>query len=426
MELHREGDAITWTKELLDQESIQFHASDMRRERSGFHARVAIIKGGVILDYDSINIARREERVRLTNSVHKMLGIAKNDYPAETLQHDLGMFCLALPNAWEEQRFSLDFYDVDEEPEPLRSVLYPYIIDGGGTIFFGDPGAGKSYTMIAMACSIGSGCTEIWRVEPRPVLYVNMERSPSSLQRRFVHVARALKISGSSHQVSFLHARGMSFNSIARKVKQFSELHENAVGFFDSISRGGQGSLIEDDVANRTIDFLNGSFDTWGAIGHTNRSDKSHSFGSMMWDAGEDVGVKLTSEKRLPFGFSEGSAGTAPSSELGICLSVEKENDLGYVRPFYFALLFQDNSVVNIRTAKATEFPALLLKEATDEVRAVREFLNGRKATIDEIMKATGIREPDLRRLLSAMTDEFLRDGSRWFLRARYGDFQTT
>jgi len=404
MEIKWDGEAIVQTIELLNGDKIQIHASDMRRERTGFHARIAMLYGTFILDYDTFNVGRREERLRLANSVYKGLGAtAKAQYTADDLQHALNTFCLALQTVWEEQRFSLEIYDVDEEPEPLRSVLNPFIIDGGGTIFFGDPGSGKSYTMIAMACSIGAGIQRIWQVEPRPVLYVNMERSDSSLRRRFVHVSRALGIEGANHQVSFLHARGMSFNAIARKVKQFSQLHEGSIGFFDSISRGGQGSLIEDETANRTIDFLNGSFDTWAAIGHTNRTDKSHSYGNIMWDAGEDVGVQLASEKRLPLGMREGSAElhTAPSSELGICLTVKKENDLGYVKPFYLAFVFQDNNVVNIRTAKATEFPNLLLKEAQSPEEQIEEYLRQvGNATATQIAQDLNLHRPNVNTLL--------------------------
>ena len=85
---------------------------------------------------------------------------------------------------------------------------------------------------------------------------------------------------------------------------------------------------------------------SWLAIGHTPRGDADHIYGSVHFDAGEDVGVKLTSDRR--------------DTSLGIRIEVVKSNDFRPPLPMYFKLEFNsDETLVSVTSASLRDFPEL-------------------------------------------------------------------
>ena len=377
-------------------ESIRFISREVRRERTGVHALVAIAHEDTALAHSTFNIGRSEDRSRLAKAAAKMLTpVVTKDYSLQQLTHDLDVFCLGLGAAWEEQRFTEDLFDVDDPIEPLRRVLWPYVIEGGGTIFFGPPGGGKSYLGLTMALSIGAGVSRLWRVDqPRPILFVNLERDGASMKRRLQLLCHIFGIHGTAHRVTLLNARGQSLAAVERKARAFMAAHNDGVLFVDSISRAGQGSLVDDETANRIVDLLNRVCRTWVAIGHSPRADQSHLYGSIHFEAGEDIGVKVAAEKR--------------GNTLGIALEMVKANDVAFAPICYLALEFNespddpdDTYLSNIRKATAREFPELASGRALSRFEKIRGWLedNG-PASAREIDKALRIGESHVTEVL--------------------------
>lgn len=351
MDVTLQGETVSWAKPLGSGEQIGFEASNIRRERTGVHAKIAIIGPSGPLASDNFNIERSEERRRLAKAAFEGFGpMYSENYTAKMVELDLLDFTEAATEAWEEGRIQEDLFDADEETPDLQFILRPYIIQGGSTLLFGPPGSGKSYLALLIGVSIGAGKKDFWRVKQSPVCYVNLERSRESMRRRLSAICGVLGVRGRDHQVTLMNCRGLTLPAIARKVKAYQRTYRDALIIVDSISRAGVGSLVEDVTANRIIDILN-AFPTWLAIGHTPRDDPSHEYGSVMFGAGEDVGIQLAAEKR--------------GNVLGLSMIVRKANDIAFPPPPYFAFEFtpadeeSEGRLFAIRTAQASEFPQL-------------------------------------------------------------------
>ena len=381
MELTISSDnSIRWEKPLEDSK-FGIVALDVRRERTGLHAQINLTFKDTLLAYDTFNVGRNEERNRLAKSAHAMLGDngTKDAYGLDFLKHDLDLFCRLLPDAHENGRFQIDHYDADEAVAPPKAIIGGYVLEGGGTILFAPPGQGKSYILQLMAGSVATGTRRFWQVEPRPVLVVNLERSGQSVRRRFYQIAKVLGIKAKAHQMFFLHAKGMSFTTIGKKLAAWKATHPDGMLAVDSISRSGLGSMNKDDVANEIVDFLN-QFGTWLAIAHTPRADADHIYGSIHFDCGEDIGVKLTSDKILG------------SSTLGLCLEVVKANDMPIGGRQYLALDFTVEGLSAVRPATAREFPGLLETVVyTNHEKLVRFLMDVGEATASQASKETKV-----------------------------------
>ena len=146
-----------------------------------------------MLAYDTFNVTRSEERIRLANRASKAsTNTVKDIYNAEALSHDLDIFCLHLAQRYEEQRFEVVTYDDDdEEPPPLQFPVYPYLVHGGGSIFYAAPGAGKSLTMQAMAIEVAGAGAGLWHAEY--VIAIDEQRNTFCLNGRRSFVTLVLQ-----------------------------------------------------------------------------------------------------------------------------------------------------------------------------------------------------------------------------------------
>ena len=402
-ELTEQG--VRWLMDLPTGERAVFYYHEIRREKTGVHALVAIAlsdgSGDTILAHDTFNIGRHADRTRVANAAHKQLGeVHKAAWELIVMQHDLDTTALATPKMWEEQRIDVVEYNPTDVPPDLVFALEPFIINGGGTIFFGPPGGGKSYLLQAIAVSVASGHSTLWPVTAAPVLYVNLERDGTSMHRRERAVMAALGIGLKEPSgVSYLHARGMGLATVDRLAKKWVRDHGEYSGVvLDSVSRGQLGRLNDDDTANRFIDMMNGLGASWWAgIGHTPRADDSHLYGSVHFDAGEDIGVQVKSDKQ--------------NGTLGISLKITKSNDIGNYPTQYLAYEFDDKDkpVTKMRHASQTEFPNLVLEKGQSEedriVQAINETSNG-ELSVGEIVERTGMKYPSVSRRLKA-SDQF-------------------
>lgn len=307
------GKDVIFTKTIGGDHSLVFQASNLRSENTGVHARLTIRLDGAQLGFHQFNVERDDDRGRFSNKCHKLFGKGLKDvYPRELLQHDLDKFCGELWNIYiraniaTELKGNLDL--------PLILLLKPYVLEGGGAILFAPPGKGKSWTILLMAVSINSGISTIWTVSQAKVLFINLERSAASIQRRLGLVNTTLGLP-SDQSLLTLNARGKSLADIKDVVAATVEQHGVKLIVLDSISRAGQGSLTEDRPVNAIIDTLNGLAPSWLGVAHTPRGDENHLYGSVHFEAGANVVVKLLSEKS--------------GDTMGIALEVTKENDLG-------------------------------------------------------------------------------------------------
>ena len=195
--------------------SLRFRATNLRNERSGVHATVHVGFNTVELDYDNINVEKREERVRLANGCHRLLPLPIQDIiTKDNLATLLGQFCKQCwPTLLAAQRPTPLAGLVTIGPQAVYLVR-PWIIKGGGSLLFGNPGDGKSYMAQLMGVSADSGVSTIWPVETiTKVLLINLERSAESIARRLAVVNRILELNPTRPLLT-LNARGKSLSDI--------------------------------------------------------------------------------------------------------------------------------------------------------------------------------------------------------------------
>jgi|TARA_Y100000310_G_scaffold328100_1_gene395640 hypothetical protein len=379
-------DGVDWPNVLPTGDVLLIRFREIRRERTGVHALVGILLNGTILGYDTFNIGRREERQRLGNAAYKMIGgpLVKDAISNNDFLHMLDIAALDTPRHWEEERITVVTYDGEADPGPVRFILEPYIIKGGGTIVYAPPKSGKSMVMQCMAIAIACGGHSIWKGQAEiPVLYVNLERSGDSFLRREIALKKCLHINQPTN-VHYIHARGMGLGALRRKILNWMRDNPRSGIFLDSISRAQSGgSLSEDETGNRFIDMMNSLNPPWWvAVAHTPRASSNHIFGTIMFDAGMDIGVKLSHEQR--------------ENTLGVKLEITDANDIGKFSPQYIAFDFDGpkSAVQSVRIAQETDFPELALSQAVGQVEKVLLAIENSEhgsLTPTEIAKFTGL-----------------------------------
>lgn len=366
-EYEHDGDALLKRRRLEPLGVVlAFVADDIREERTGVHARLRIMANDKVLVYSSFNVDRDEDRVRLANSAHKQLAAGqgeaafKNTYPPAYLKNDLDQFCYGL---WEAklQEYAPQMLGGTLIRTPPDFILEPYIVSGGGTIVFAPPGRGKSYALMLMQVCVDAGLDRFWPIRQAATLFVNLERSSRSVAERLGNVNRLLNLPR-TRQMPTINARGRSLLDVAKAAEAHIKTHGTQVVFVDSISRAGGGDLTANESANRIIDTLNRIAPSWVGLAHTPRSDESHLYGSVHFEAGADVVVQLASQQD-----EEGP--------LGIGLQIVKSNDVGK-RPMWLgALEFDSSGLVLARRARPGEFLDVEGMRKLSMKDAIREHL---------------------------------------------------
>lgn len=374
----QEDDAIVWHKAIKLQ-TITFKAESVRQERTGIHARISILCDLNPLAWGLLNIERSADRVTLANSAYKQLkGDIKEAYSNEDMHRDLNAFCFGL---WDFTVSSClpELMIGDDSQEPLTFMLYPYILEGGGTILFAPPGRGKSNTALLWAVSIDAGINTYWKVKQTPVLFVNLERSAQSLRRRLARINRVLGLPATRPLRTF-NARGKSLSDIMPACRKAIKQYDIEVVVLDSISRAGFGDLTENKPVNAIIDNLSSLSDTWLALGHTPRSTDEHVFGGIHFDAGADIVVQLASE-------------ISPDGTLGIGYKITKSNDLPSLPQAVWALEFDTLGLSSVRKAKPAEFLEVEGKNKRSMLITIMDWLQDKdtgEATGTEIADTLG------------------------------------
>jgi len=349
-------DAIVW-----QHEPVQFRAENIRREKTGVHGKTTILHKYHPLAWSVFNLERAEERTKLAKAAFARLNPeVKNQYPEDSLKQDFDLFCGDL---W---RFYLSHYAPeliygDEKPLPLTFYLRPYIMRGGGTIMFAPPGRGKSNTALLWAQSINSGVSKYWEVKQCPVLLINLERSRETIQRRLSAINNILGLPAVT-PLRILNARGQSLNDIMDACKRAIKQFGIKLVILDSISRSGFGDLTENRPVNAIIDALSGLCETWVALAHTPRADETHIYGGVMFEAGADIVVKL-------------SSAISGNGTLGLGYEITKANDISYGKLKTYAMEFGETGLQNFREARPYEFPEIEGQIKKPMIQAITDYI---------------------------------------------------
>ena len=384
-----------WTNTLETGQEVAITARDVRREHTGLHAKIGLGFDGNILAHDTFNIGRNEDRGRLVKSAFsrlKRLGkLAVITYDETDFKADLDIFCLTLEDEF-DNRYAGDML-LPERNTGNHYALKPWLVDGGGTIAFGPPKAGKSYLSLVICQCIMYGISKFWPVQQQVVCYVNLERSERSMKHRLALVNEVLGL-GYDKGIPMVNARGQSLDRVMQSVRTTVTRHKATIIAIDSISRAGVGSLVKDDTANRLIDMASSLSQTWWAIGHTPRDNGTHVFGSTMFEAGYDVGVAVMSERR--------------GNTIGLMLQMTGANDIPMAKPAYYALEFteapdgEDSWLSGFRGSREGEFPQLQASRIKSQIQNIKDYLtNIGAATVSDIAKFTGIKVEDAVKLLN-------------------------
>ena len=341
---------------------LELRAEHIRRARTGPHASVTVRLGGHDLADDLFNLLRGEFRRKLAKSAFAHLGpVEQKALPLDLLEEALARFCKRVMPEFLKATGIIEG-GADEEPPPPSYILKPYVLEGGGTILFAPPGAGKSTDGFLKAVSIDAGCDKVWPVQQRHVLFINLERSADSINRRIWRVNRALGLPA-KRRLRVLQARGKSIPDVLEQAQAAIQADGYEVVFLDSISRSGMGDLNTNEVGNAIVDALSSLTPTWFAIGHPSRGDTSHVYGSQMFDAGQDIGVRLTAQP------------SADRRTIGVALEITQANDIAIPPMELLAFEFDDGGLTGVRTATAREFPQLVANKTVSMGDQVYTFL---------------------------------------------------
>ena len=341
---------------------VVFSATDIRKEDTGVHAEISIEFDGFDT-YTVCNVKRDPDRGRLINKAHKTFGgsLEESEYilPKMQLVQKFDNFC---KNIW-ATFIKVQSPKLIEGTTEISSVLYtlkPHVLTGGGTIMFGKPGKGKSFTGIMMALAVQYGTNHYWHTDKGNALFVNLERPDRTMPPRIGAVGKALGIENAKLPV--MDARGSSLKDVHSILESYVKTNETKFVVIDSISRAGQGDMKEDKVATKTIDMLNNIGISWLAIAHTPKYDETIYYGNSQYEAGADVMLRHTSTVIDDVG------------SIALLLEVTKANDMPVPKPMGLHYSFGDLGLNSIRFAKQHEVASL--ETEPDLYRNIKDLLD--------------------------------------------------
>ena len=362
---------------LETKDRITFKAKNIEPKK----AKIGIYFNSYVLEYSYCNYDDSTARNRLLNSAISSLSESiKGIYPEKTMRHDFRLFCITL---WDRLLETVEVGPIagDASANPITFLADPYILQGGGTILYSPPGKGKSYTGMLMAVAIDSGNSTFWPVNQKRVAFINLERSARSIARRLECVNLALG-EDPNRELICINQRGSSLGDIRDIIRKCIDRYSIDCIILDSISRAAQGDLNENRSTNALIDTLNSLCETWLALAHTPRSDSSHVYGSVHFEAGADIMLRMMSEES--------------PNRLGIALKITKANDLPPKPIQVFSYEFDTEGLIGVSKARLEEFPELLEgsnESVADQIATALTNVgrdHGKGATATELSELVG------------------------------------
>jgi len=405
IDYQRDGEAVFAVQHVSEDFALTLRAENVYREPRNGHlkTKLYIIGNDRTLYWGSLDADTDEDRVRAKNSAMRHLANGDKNSPPlipEThLKYLLDAFCDGLwPQVMEDT--APKFLEGDTDLSLPDFVLEPFMVEGAGTIMFGPPGHGKSWMLMLQAVSIDAGSNALWTVKQGRTLFINLERSESSFKRRLGVVNRVLGLPPNRPLLT-QQARGKSLSDVLDSARDAIKRHGVTRVVLDSISRSGFGDLNENRPGNAVIDGLNSLGVSWMALAHSPRGDDSHIYGSVMFEAGADIMVQLSSQQK--------------DKTLGIGLAITKENDLG-PQPSARRILrleFNEFGLCDVQPARKGEFPdvengrKLSAKERLDQYLA-----DVNKASATMVAKTLGGDRTNWSRMLANDNDFVLVPGA--------------
>lgn len=357
-----------WFRRNIKTGQVAFVAKDIRKTITGVHALSYIhlstewTTDRSCLKHSVFNIDRAGDRATFCRAAfRKFDNLSREAYNLDSLIDDFDNFC---HDVWE---LSQGQKEAERRPGRIDNwqpdfLLKPYIVKPGGTIIFAPPGRGKSFLGLIMAICIDSAYQQLWDTAQGNVMFVNLERSLESIEKRIGQINIALGMRGERELLIF-QARGQSLSDIEEQVARDVEKHKVDLLIVDSLSRMGYKNMIEDGPVNAAMNTLNRLCPSWLALGHTPRADEKHVFGSIMHDAAIDISVRLIT------GIDE--------DKLGLGLQVTKANDFRPPKEIsVLALEFEEKGGISaIRKAEKHEFPDIEAAKDMTNVDQIKDFL---------------------------------------------------
>lgn len=307
MEYLRTKAGTIYTALEVGDSKLRLTARDIKKRGSNLSAIIGIYWNENQLEYSVINPDDMRARAGLAASAWQVIpneykGMEPFGNKPENLKAELALFCEGL---WDAHVGRIQVESITPRNNlPPPQFVGPYILEEGGTLLFGLPGQGKSWTAYLLAATINSGTRSIWHsVTQKRVLFLNLERGPLQFESKMASVYRALGIQG-QYPMDVINARGKTLQDVKDRVLKHIETNGNEVLFLDSLSRAGAGSMVKDDVANEVMDTLSAMCPTWLAIAHEKHADtdatgqpkgEHHTFGSQMFRGAADLEVHLES-----------------------------------------------------------------------------------------------------------------------------------
>ena len=394
--------------------SLDFIApfDNLRSEKTGIHGEVELHLNKRLLTRDNFNFDKDVQRGHLAGSANKRT-IFKNIsdyYDREKLEIDLQKFT---KEAYEKKvRESVVIELVAGDPFlETNQLVDGLVIKGGGTIFNALPKQAKSFVCMIIAVSVDAGVSQIWQVEQGNVLYINLERSASSMIKRLAGVNTALGLDPMS-PLRFMNVRGTPLIDIMDSIKYQIEKEDIQLIIVDSISRAGMGSLVDDRPAVKITDALNNLVEesdrSWVGIAHRAWSNE-HVFGSVQFLAACDLMIDIEASHN------------EEKNELGVKVSVTGQNDLPPSKPSFIALGFDSMGLNSARRATEEEFPDLM--DERDNIRdRIWNYLRVKgKQTTTQIANDLGEVRDSVYKTLKRMEkkNEVSKQGEYWGLKNR-------
>jgi hypothetical protein len=337
---------------------IIFTAENIRNEKTGEHAQIGIVFDDSDI-YTVCNIKRHDERTKLANKAYQFFGSSTEEAeyicPKAELIKAFDKFCkLVYQKKLQVQSPKLVHGILKNSP--VSYVAKPHVLSNGGTIMYGKPGTGKSFTGIALAIAVNSGANHYWETEQQNAMFVNLERPENSMAPRVGAINRALGLNP-DHPLPIHDAKDSTLMGIHDSLVNYISDHDIKFVVIDSLSQAGNGDLKEDTVASATIKILNRMGVSWLTIAHTPKYDDSVYYGNSLWEAGADVMLRHDSEKQ-----EDGSIVTL--------LEVTKANDMPIPKPMGLHYSFDEFGLSSIRFANEDELVDLKAKHLTfkDEI----------------------------------------------------------
>lgn len=381
VEVVKDGDAVIGESLVPGGTRLDFTASNIRRERTGVHARVAISIADAELGYDTFNIEKIADRVRLANAAAERAGDRKKW--AGQIRLRLDQFCSLVWPHWVESDAPEVVVGVDGKAATV--LIHPYVTDSR-TILFAPGGSGKSWLALIWALTLRYGLQTPWRAPvAKEVLYLDFEDTTAVFQSRLNQAARLLDCPA---EMPYYSAEGKGMPEVWDALRTYVEKREVGLVIVDSISRLGLGKLIDDGTANQGVNMMNRLGVPWLALGHTSHAGGDHVFGSVHWENGARVVIK-----------GESSQAASDESVIGLRLSVTKANHIRRGQETTWAFGFSGDALSEHRPAIVSDFPDLADTRPVKE--RIRDYLGAvGAAPVDEICEYTEANERTVRRVL--------------------------